>query len=99
MLVPGSSPSASLRLRLRAAGHAPDPGSERFQPRARLPAALKLVERPADGLAGGIGAVVFLGDPLGFPGNAAGGLERLFPCLWIGRGLLDDIADDLAQID
>ena len=62
-----------------------------------LSVALQLVERPAESPASGISAVIFLGDLRGFHNNAAGGLNRLLPCLGIGRGLLCNVAGDLAQ--
>ncbi len=54
------------------------------------------MERPAESLAGGMSAVIFLGDLLGFLNNATGGLDHLLPCLGIGRDLLCDVAGDLA---
>ena len=62
-----------------------------------LSVALQLIERPAESPAGGIGAIIFLGDLLGFLNNATGGLDHLLPCLGIGRDLLCDVAGDLAQ--
>ncbi|MDE0815547.1 MAG: hypothetical protein OSB46_16440 [Alphaproteobacteria bacterium] len=42
-------------------------------------------------------AIIFLGDLFGFGNNATGSFENFLPYLGVGRGLLDNIAGDLAQ--
>lgn len=64
---------------------------------AELSVALQLVERPAERPAGGICAIIFVGDPLGFLNNATGGPDHILPCVGIGRDPSCNVAGDLAQ--
>ena len=59
-----------------------------------LSVAPQLIERPAKSPAGGMSAIILLGDLLGFLDNATGDLEHLLPYLGIGRGFSRDVAGD-----
>jgi hypothetical protein len=62
-----------------------------------LSVAPQIFVSPAYCLAGGMSAIIFLGDLFGFRDNATGSFDHFLPYLGIGRGLLYNVAGELAQ--
>ena len=62
-----------------------------------LSVAPQLFVSSAECLAGGVSTIVFLGDLLDFRNNATGSFDHFLPYLGIGRGLLYNVAGELAQ--